>query len=98
MVKHDFKVGDGVSYSAGSDRYPGTVIRVTNTRIFVQDDKYECTSPASAYGADDAVFKFTPNTEGGVRMYSVKNNGRISGKGGYGGIGHGRRYYQDPSF
>jgi len=99
MDKHDFKVGDGVSFGCGSDRYPGTVVRVTPTRVHVASDDYECTSPPSAYGSNDGVYRFTPVKDAAVQVFTVKKNGRVSMKGGnYGILGHGRCYYQDPSF
>lgn len=36
-----FKVGDRVHYKAGTDTYPGTVVKVTKTFILVREDKFQ---------------------------------------------------------
>ena len=98
-MKHNFNVGDGCSFGAGSDSYPGTVVKVTPTRIWVQQDTHICTKRMSAYGANDAEYIYQRNLNGRIEQFSVKKNGRITLKGcNFGGLGHGRRYYQDPSF
>lgn len=38
-AKHDFKVGDGVSWNGHSDSYAGTVVRVSATRVCVVEDE-----------------------------------------------------------
>jgi hypothetical protein len=96
--KHDFNVGDGASMCIGSDSRPATVIKVTPTRITVQSDLYRNTNGEN-FMSGVPTFEYTPNPEGYIETYSVRKNGRILSSGSNcGSLGHGRRYYDDPSF
>lgn len=104
------KVGDGVTFGAGSDCYPGTVVKVENGVVYVQSDNHKPTAKHEGpYGNQDytysrnpkgrmSYYKFYPKKD---RWFEVRLNdetGRfIKDEGGRVSFSH-RRYYQDPSF
>jgi hypothetical protein len=95
-MKHDFRVDDGVSYSFNGDSHPATVVRVTNTRVWVMRDDVICTKPASGYGTEDAEYKYVRNSDARVEMFSVKKTGWVTN--GWQTLTHGRHYSYNPSF
>lgn len=98
-MKHDFKVNDGVSFGYGADCYPGTVVKVTPSRVYVTEDGHYCTKPPSAVGAHDAEHVFTQRTDEPKLIFTVKEDGRVTP---YDetdcALHHGRKYWMDPSF
>lgn len=73
----DFEVGDGASRSINGDSYPATVIAKRGQRIIIQQDRYTCTKPASAYGADDAEYEYKADPNGPITVWSLRKNGRF---------------------
>jgi hypothetical protein len=94
------KVGDGVTYGAGADCYPGTIIEVSKSGLEFkfQDDNHHHVKGSFING--DAEFTYSPNPKSEVHTarWSVRRgegayryDGRILG------VGH-RKFWQDPSF
>lgn len=95
--KHTFQVGDGASFGFNGDHYPCTVVKVTPTRVYIQRDLYECVKRPSAYGAGDGEYKFIPNPNEQVEMFSFKkSSGRITD--GTFILSKGRHFAQNPHF
>ena len=96
-------VGMGATVGIGSDCYPVTVIAVSDNlrTVTVQTDIY---TPAPGYDYfGNQVHNFTPNTDGAVDVWTLRNHGRYSRKGYPKGTGFyisfgSRRAYSDPSF
>lgn len=88
------KVGDGVTYCIGSDRYSATVIRRTPATITVQRDS---TMNVAVWPAQEWVS--LPNPEGCAMKFTRRKDGRFREQGCSGGmLTMGRNHYQDPSF
>ena len=94
------KVGDGLTYYVGSDRYPYTVARVyTHLKIGVQAD-ISTIVPGCGWGQEWTI---TLNPEASILDLSRRKNGRwytIGARTSSGGcfIMGERRRYSDPSF
>ena len=73
LKKHDFDVGDGASICIGSDSRPATVIKITPTRITVQEDFYRNTNGEN-FMSGNPTFEYTPNPEGPVECLSFAQN------------------------
>jgi hypothetical protein len=86
------QVGQGGTYTCGSDRYPVTVIEVNGNTVVVQHDKY-------TYKGDEVTF--SPDPKGEKQTVSLRKNGRYyqvgkSRKGPSVSFEHGRDQYTDP--
>ncbi len=95
-------VGDGATFGCGSDRYPYTVIEVRRDgrELVLQADDYKRTD--SNGFSESQEYEYTPNTNGGLVVVTLRKDGRYIQKGdslkgmGY-SIGH-RAAYSDPCF
>lgn len=97
------QVGDGATYSVGSDRYPATVVAVEYFKsgarkgkartVTVESDEYWVTSGSVQDGT--AKYAFKRNTEGSLRTFNVDKEGRF-GKPGHRLTVGSRNAYQDP--
>lgn len=94
---YDFKVGDGATYSIGSDRYPCTVVDRTPARVKVQHDDAKFIGGNAM--SESQQYEFTPNPNGGIMTFTLRKDGswRQVGRGG-GYLSPGRSKYLDPSF
>lgn len=95
------KVGDGATFSIGSDRYPYTVVEVVNDRkVIVQRDDYRRTDKNGF--SESQTNEYTPNLEARRQVITKRKNGGWYEQGQ--AIGSGRfslgvrRAYQDPCF
>lgn len=71
----EIKVGDGVTWHIGSDRYPYTVIEVVgNFLLKIQEDTAVRTD--SNGFSEQQEYEFKPNPEGTVKVITRRNNGR----------------------
>ena len=78
-MDNEFKVGDGVSWSLFSDRFAGTVVKVTRCRVHVvEDDAKLLNGPNS--GEEDALQVhpggFCANVQGNQRYEYSRGSGR----------------------
>ena len=95
------RVGEGVTYSIGTDRYPATIIAVSKSgkTITIQDDKSNVISGSTQDGS--AEWRFEENPDGRVQRATLRADGRyrLSGwkRGGNVSLG-GRSCYVDPHF
>lgn len=100
------EIGMGASFIYGSDREPGTIVRVElfktgpktgqPRRIHVQYDNWKILS--GNFQSGYPVIEYTPNTDSPVVQFTMHANGRwVSSKGSKVIVGH-REYYQDPHF
>jgi hypothetical protein len=101
----ELNIGDGATYTSGSDRYPATVVGWNEFKsgkqageirdIIVQTDRYEAVSGQFP----DFTYAYTQNPDG--RLLTFRKNGKgqfVSlGGGSYLHVGQ-RRYYNDPHF
>jgi len=95
------KVGQGATYSIGSDRYPYTVIEVSSpTRVVVQADYYRRTDNNGF--SESQTYEYTHNPSAFQTIVTRRKDGVWRKKGDTKGGGrfslHGRNAYQDPSF
>lgn len=95
------EVGMGATFGVGSDRYPYTVIQVTNDRkVVLQADHYKLIGGSSQ--SENQIYEYTPDPFGTVVIATLRVNGRWVRKGqdkhspGF-YIGD-RRAYRDPCF
>ena len=83
MPSNPFKVGDRVHYRIGSDVRPGTVVKVSNTRVHVRDDDARLVKPNSevspggfaAHFSNDAEWECFENPNGGITKFGLRKNG-----------------------
>ena len=96
-AKHDFKVGDRVSYSFHSDSSPATVVRVTPTRVYLRSDHVTKWSPhPDCRGLE---FREGEHSEPDMMFSWKRKAGLLTVQGGhYGGIYHGWAAYRNPHF
>jgi hypothetical protein len=96
MDTTSINVGDGATYSVGSDRYPATVIAKTAKTLTFQSDDYRATPESNYYGLQS--YTFSPNPNGALykARWSTVRGGWVS-KGFRFRVGH-RGAYQNPSF
>lgn len=96
-VKIEPEVGMGVTWGAGSDRYPGTISRVSasgKTFWYKRDDFRRTDSNGLS---EDQEYEITPNPDySECRVSWTKRGWKEVGGGGV-GVGF-RRAYQDPHF
>jgi hypothetical protein len=100
----EFKVGDHVSFSMGSDTYPATVIRVTPCRVVIRCDEFagDFANGHNYYGSQKWLFTENPN--GSEHLFTrrgtvAEGHGRFAMKGGnYSWLRHGWSARQDPCF
>lgn len=94
------QVGQGVSYSVGSDAYSATVIAMSKSgsQITLQDDISRVISGSAHDGS--AKWASEPNPNGATRKATRRGNGiyRLVGWTSSGRVWEGRSHYQDPSF
>lgn len=93
------EIGIGVTYGIGSDRYVGTIIRVSESKktIWFRDDESKLISGSEWTG--DAKYNHTLRKQGEVRkaMFRSKTNSwKVVGL--YSLIIGQRNFYTDPSF
>ena len=97
----EIKVGQGVTYSIGSDRYPYTVVEVAGPkRIVVQADNYRRIDKNGI--SESQTYEYSPNPDACRVVLTKRSDGawRREGesKGGARFSFGGRQAYQDPSF
>ena len=96
------EVGMGVTWGFGSDRYPGTIVKVSDSGKTVWFQRDYCDHVSGSFFTNDAVHTFHRNIEGELVKATLRRNGRYHMKGcsmRYGSIIIGTRdYYQDPHF
>lgn len=100
------EVGMGASFIYGSDREPGTIVRVDYfksgpktgqpRKIHVQYDNWKMIS--GNFQSGNAVIEYTPNTEHPVMQFTLRDNGRWVATNGSKVVVGLREYYQDPHF
>lgn len=95
------KVGDGATYSIGSDRYPLTIVEIVSDRkVILQRDNYRRTDKNGL--SESQTYEYTPNPEARRVVVTKRKNGGWYEQGQ--SIGSGRyslgvrRAYQDPSY
>lgn len=90
-AKHEYKVGDGVSWNGYSDSYAGTVVRVSASRVYVVEDKATLLNGFDS-GEPDALvcapggfcghtsgiqrYEYAPG-DGSPIMFSVRKDGKV---------------------
>lgn len=95
------KIGMGVTYSVGSDRYPATIVHISPSgkTIQIQDDNFKRVDNNGISEDQSYVCSLYPN--GKIQKATLRQNGRflLSGwrTGGFVGFGH-RSPYLDPHF
>lgn len=97
------KVGDGATYGCWTDRHAGTVIKVSKSgkTVWVQADHAKRVDKNGM--SEMQTYEYSPNPEGHIIVFTLRNDGRYNEKGcarGYGnrvGFGH-RNAYHDYSF
>lgn len=89
------RVGDGVTILGWTDRYAGTIIKVTPKMITVRED---IATRTDSNGLSEAqVYRYEPNPNGRTRTFRLTRDGwRTKDREGL-SIGV-RRAYRDPSF
>src|SRR5689334_8344879 len=102
------KVGDGITWGVGSDRYAATVTRVSESgkTIWFTDDEYKAAEGHEYYGVQKYEYTSVPEEEWVNPMGETKSNvksARWSAKRNcyvyFGrGLSRGRHARQDPSF
>jgi len=95
--------GMGATVSIGSDSYPATVIEVSPDykKVTIQMDSYKPAEGYEYYG--NQVYEYSPNPNGLIEVWTLRNHGRYAKKGSKKGSGWcltlgSRRAYSDPSF
>ena len=94
-------VGTPATIAIGSDCYPGTVIQLRETNVWltvtVQQDNERCVKRNSGYGSEE--YEYDRNPEGARRTFKFrKDTGKQVGREPHlVSFGH-RRYYRDPHF
>jgi hypothetical protein len=92
-------VGMGVTISVGSDRYPATIIQVTQNgkRIVFQYDTYKRTDDNGM--SESQAYEFSPDPNGRVEIATLRKDGRYRITGGKTPVHVGSRdAYYDYSF
>lgn len=93
-AKIQAKVGDGATVTSFTDRYAGTVIKVTPTQIHVQEDNATRTDSNGMSEMQD--YDYTPNPAGQVFVFYKSKHGFKCGT--YGLVLGARMKYHDYSF
>lgn len=92
-------VGMGVTISVGSDRYPGTIIQVTQNgrRIVFQRDSYKRTDDNGM--SESQTYEFSTDLNGAIEIATLRKDGRYRITGGKTPVHIGSRgAYYDFSF
>jgi hypothetical protein len=90
------QVGMGVTMTSWTDRYAGTIIKVTPKTITVQYDRAKIVSGSTL--SEDQTYEYTPDPDGSILVFRLRKNGQWRNLGGMGLlIGH-RNSYRDPTF
>lgn len=104
---HTYKVGDGAHYGWNGDRYPLTVVMVSDSgrEVLCSIDKYEIVDNRGGYVEGDRACEFTTVTVDPSDMieYRLKSSGPYKGiftkgKSPWDILWPGRCYAQNPSF
>lgn len=94
-----FKVGDGATYTIGSDSYPMTVRRVSPSgyKVWVSEDDLGPVREVGAHYVSDFISRDVDPSE--WRLFTRRVNGKyvISGSR-HGRLSRGRYYHMDPHF
>jgi hypothetical protein len=96
------KIGGGATLNYWSDRKPATIIAVSpnGKKVTVQEDDAKRIDKNGM--SEDQEYEYSPNTDGGVFVFSLRKNGqfvRVGSKIGQGlTMSFGRRKYYDYSF
>ncbi len=99
-----FTVGSGVHWGFNGDRYPGTVLYVSDSgrRVYVSDDEFKVRAPYVLFSEGDLDCEFTTVlvSPDKCRVFTLRKDGRFTDASGRGGLTlcHGRCYAQNPSF
>jgi len=112
-TKHDYKVGDGVSWNGYSDSYAGTVVRVSPSRVYVVEDAASLLNGFDS-GQPDAIVAhaggFCANVTGTQRYeykpgsgsqitFTLRKDGRMMrAESTYCYLRHGRHKHHDYNF
>lgn len=91
------EVGMGITFGAGSDCYPGTISRVSESgkTFWYKRDDFRRTD-SNDYGGEQE-YEITPDPNAGENRVSLTKRGWREVGGGSVGVGF-RRAYQDPHF
>lgn len=97
-VRHTFWPGEGVSWDVGSDRYPGTVVKVSKTSVWVRRDDFVRTDRNGM--SEDQSYRFVQREVGELIRFTLRKDGRLrrAGRKSYSALSHGRSAHQDPHF
>lgn len=97
-IKHTFWPGDGVTWGYGSDRYPGTVVKVSKTSVWVRRDKAVRTDSNGM--SEDQAYRFARNEDRELERFTVRKDQQVRRAGckNYATLSHGRSAHYDPSF
>ena len=93
------EVGMGATLVIGSDRYPATVIQVTQNgkRVVIQEDDAVRTDKNGL--SESQTYEFTANPNGTIHIVTLRKDGRYRVTGGQTPVHLGSRdKYLDPSF
>jgi hypothetical protein len=96
------KTGDGCCYHIGTDRYPYTVIKVSESgkTIWIQEDEFNLVKGSRQ--SEQQKYEFTPNPNGRIMKVTRRQSGAWVPSGGSGSsngyVTFGRYAYLDPSF
>ena len=89
ITRHDFQVGDGVNWSAGTDVHAGTVSKVTPSKVYVVQDEKKLLNGCESDATDALQFspggfvghmsgtqryEFTPGDPQYVIIFSYRKN------------------------
>ena len=92
-------IGMGATISVGSDRYPATVIQVTQNgkRVVIQED--DATRTDNNGLSESQTYTFQTNPNGTIHIVTLRKDGRYRISGGQTPVWIGSRdKYLDPSF
>lgn len=92
-IMDSIKIGTGMTYLCGSDRYPYVITRKTGSKIFVREVKH---GPNKEKWPDMDYDIYLGHPYGPELMLSLSKRNGWSYKGMK--FAFGSRYYQDPSF
>lgn len=98
-----YKVGDGVHWGFNGDRYPGTVLYVSDSgrKVYVSSDKYKIIDNLGGFVEGDRECEFTTVQQPIEKCscFTLRKDGRFTDhpRGGY-AIWPERSYARNPSF
>jgi hypothetical protein len=96
-LRDTLRIGQGCSYSVGSERYPATIVGITAKSVTVQADDFTAAPGHDSYGTQR--WEFSPNTSSKAMTFRLNKHGSLShGDAYYLDVERGRRAYQDPDF